>query len=301
MSDFAKGILLMVVAMFGLALSDMFVKLASASLPPAQLILMVGGGTSVVYAVVAIALRMPLFSPLFFKPLILLRTCAEAMVGVAGMTALSLVPLSTVTAITQCTPLLVTLGAAVFLKEHVGWRRWLAIGVGMIAMLMIVRPGGQGFEAPVLLAVVAAVGLAVRDLATRAAPQHIPSLVLAAWGFSGAVVAGLVLLPFGPPPQMPTGSVWAYVVCGVAVTALGYYALTASVRIGDISVVAPFRYARLVFAMIIAVVVLHERPDAWTIAGSVLIVASGLYTFLRERKVARAMVNVAGAGPVGRA
>jgi drug/metabolite transporter (DMT)-like permease len=298
MADNLKGILLMTVAMFGLALSDMFVKLAAGALPPGQIVLIVGGGTTMLYGAGALALRQPLFSRDFFRPVILFRTFAEGIASVAIMTAIALVPLSTVTAIMQSNPLLVTLGAALFLGETVGWRRWLAIGVGMVAMLMIVRPGGAEFEASVLLAVAAAVALSVRDLATRAAPSHIPSLVLAAWGFAGSVVGGAVLMALGPAPQPLSGALWVCVAGAVVVTALGYYALTASVRVGQISTVAPFRYTRLVFAMAIAVLVFAERPDGWTIAGSLLIVGSGIYTFLRERQIARAMATPADAGPV---
>lgn len=298
MTDNLKGILLMTVAMFGLALSDMFVKLASGALPPAQIILFIGGGATLIYGVVALALGMPIFSRDFFRPVVMLRTVAEAAASVSIMTAIALVPLSTVTAIMQSNPLLVTLGAALFLGETVGWRRWLAIGVGMVAMLMIVRPGAEGFEPVVLTAVIAACALSARDLATRAAPAHIPSLVLAAWGFAGAFMGGVILMAFGPEAQPVEGATLVYVIGAVTVTALGYYALTASVRVGQISTVAPFRYTRLIFAMAIAVVVFAERPDGWTIAGSALIVASGFYTFLRERRIARAMATPAGAGPV---
>lgn len=298
MSDNLRGIGLMTLAMFGLALSDMFVKFSAQMMPPAQIILFVAGGTTLLYAGGALALGQPLFSRDFFRPMILFRTLFEALASVAMMTALAYVPLSTVTAIMQSNPLLVTMGAALFLSETVGWRRWLAIAIGLVAMLMIVRPGAQEFDPAVLAAVAAAVCLSARDLSTRAAPARIPSLVLAAWGFSGATLAGLVLVLVAPEaPPVPQGA-WLSIGGAVAVTALGYYALTASVRVGQISTVAPFRYTRLVFALAIAVAVFDERPDGWTIAGSLIIVASGIYTFLRERSAARAMASPAGTGPV---
>lgn len=285
MTDTPKGILLMVLAMLGLAFTDTFVKLLSASMPSTQVILIVGTGTALVFSAAALAMRQKLFSRRFFHPAVLGRSAAEALASVTVTAAIATAPLSTVSAIMQTNPILVTLGAALFFGERVGWRRWLAVAAGLAGMLMILRPGTGAIEPGLIFAVVAAAALSARDLTTRAAPRDIPGLALSAWGFAfvpPVALALLLALPPGPAPLQPGG---AWLAAGaIACTVLGYYALTASVRLGELAAVAPFRYTRLVFATAIGMSLFAERPDGWTVAGSLLIIGAGLYAFLRERR-----------------
>nr|WP_274608853.1 DMT family transporter [Vannielia litorea] len=142
----------------------------------------------------------------------------------------------------------------------------------------------EAFDPASLVAVAAAVALSARDLTTRAAPRTIPSLTLAAWGFSLVPLAATAALLIGPgfAPLTAPALIWAPL--GIAFTLTGYLALTAAVRVGELATVAPFRYSRLLFATLIGVTFFAERPDGWTIAGSILIIAAGLYAFLRERR-----------------
>src|SRR5690606_13007755 len=126
---------------------------------------------------------------LFYTP-VMLRNLSEAVGSAAFVTALALATLSGAAAILQATPLAVTLGAALVLRERVRWRRWTAIAIGFAGVLLIIQPGMEGFTPASLLALVAVVLLAVRDLASRVVPPQVSSLQLAAWGLLSLVPAG---------------------------------------------------------------------------------------------------------------
>jgi drug/metabolite transporter (DMT)-like permease len=285
--DNIRGIVLMVAAMGGFALEDMFIKLVSASLPTSQILIMLGAGGTAIFTLWARARGAQLFAPALFTRPMWLRNLGEVFGTVCFVSSITLVPLSTASAILQATPLAVTLGAAVFLGAPVGWRRWSAILVGFAGVLLVVRPGLAGFEPAALLAVAAVFGLAMRDLCTRVAPPAVSSLTLSAYGFAMATLAGVVLLPFGGGPVMPDGTAALALLCGLLVGVAAYYAITAAMRVGEVAVVTPFRYARLIFALILGMAVFGERPDALTLLGAAIIIASGLYTLLREQRLRR--------------
>jgi drug/metabolite transporter (DMT)-like permease len=115
----------------------------------------------------------------------------------------------------------------------------------------------------------------------------VSSLTLSAYGFAMATLAGVVLLPFGGGPVMPDGTAALALLCGLLVGVAAYYAITAAMRVGEVAVVTPFRYARLIFALILGMAVFGERPDALTLLGAAIIIASGLYTLLREQRLRR--------------
>jgi drug/metabolite transporter (DMT)-like permease len=201
-----------------------------------------------------------------------------------------LTTLSGSSAILQANPLAVTLGAALFLGEAVGWRRWTAIGIGFVGVMLIIQPGLAGFTPASLFAVAAVFLLAARDLASRAVPPEITSVQLAAWGFLSLLPGGAVILwVMGAAPVVPGPSELIRLLAALVIGGVGYYAIIAATRLGEISAVVPFRYTRLVFAMILGFMVFGERPDAWMIAGSMLVIGSGLYTIwrtaLRQRQL----------------
>jgi drug/metabolite transporter (DMT)-like permease len=288
--DNIRGIALMVAAMGGFALEDMFIKLVSASLPTSQILIMLGLGGTLVFGVWARARGADLLAPALFTRPMWMRNLGEVSGTVCFVSAITLAPLSTVSAILQATPLAVTLGAALFLGAPVGWRRWSAIVVGFAGVLLVVRPGLAGFDPAALLAVAAVFGLATRDLCTRVAPPAVSSLTLCAYGFAMATLAGVVLLPFGAGPAMPDPVAALSLACALVVGVLAYYAITAAMRVGEVAVVTPFRYARLIFAIILGMAVFGERPDALTLLGAAIIIASGLYTLVREQRLRRAGV-----------
>jgi drug/metabolite transporter (DMT)-like permease len=186
-------------------------------------------------------------------------------------------------------PLFVTMGAALFLQEQVGWRRWTAILAGFCGVLLIIRPGLDGFRPEALWSLLAVFGLGLRDLATRRIPPHISTSQLSAWGFIAVAILGAGMLAFSGGAQTldPIQSLW---IGGALAFGLGaYWALTEANRVGEVSVITPFRYSRLIFGLIIGVTVFAERPDVITLSGAALIIGAGLYSFARERARKRAL------------
>ncbi|MGL4406121.1 MAG: DMT family transporter [Notoacmeibacter sp.] len=280
-----RGIVLMVLAMAGFAIEDAFIKLMSQGqngIGVGQILVMLALGGTVIYVLWALKDGVSLFSSAFFHPAVLARNITE-MFGTWGfVTALTLVPLATVTTILQAAPLLVTFGAALIFKETVGWRRWSAIAVGFIGMLLVVKPGIGTFDMNVLWAILGVVGLSARDLATRRIPKSIPTLQLSAWGFWVVGALGAILLAAGEPVIMPTQAQFVFLAGALSVGVFAYWAITEAMRSGEISAVAPFRYSRLIFALLIGTLVFAERPDTLTMAGAALIIASGIYALYRE-------------------
>lgn len=278
----------MVASMAAFAFEDLFLKRAAIALPPGQVIAMMGAGGAVVFWLIAAHLGQPILTRRALTGAAALRTLSEAGATMLYITALALIPLTVNSALLQASPLVVTMGAALFLGETVGWRRWSAIAVGFLGVLIILQPGTDGFRIAGLLTVACVAILAVRDLSTRVMAESIGTFQLTTWAYLSLVPAGWLLMAVqGQSAQAVDPSQW-FDLTGALITGLfGYYAVTAAMRLGDVSVVAPFRYTRLVFAMILAMIFLGERPDAWMLTGAALVIGSGLYTFAREARIKR--------------
>ncbi|MBO9410498.1 MULTISPECIES: DMT family transporter [unclassified Ruegeria] len=289
-----NGILLVVGAMAAFALEDMFIKHLSVSVPTGQIMILLGAVCGLVFAIMAVGTRKRIFDRAAWRPLPLIRAGSEGVGAIAFVTALALVDLSTVAAVFQAMPLAVTVGAALFLGEQVGWRRWSAVGVGFLGVLMIIRPGLEGFQPETLLVVISVVCIAARDLITRRLDADIASSVVALQAYIAAILGGLVLMVVQTQPLVPLGSAqMAPLIGAVIFSVIGYYGIVTAMRVGDASALTPFRYTRLVFSIAAGMIMFGERPDLMTIAGASLILGSGLYTFLRERRLARDMAAVA--------
>lgn len=281
-----RGGALMVLAMLGFALEDMLIKLMAGGLPVWQIIGALGLGGAAVFGTVLVIRGQRLFSRVWLGPVILLRNAGEVIGAVGFVSAITLIPLSTASAILQSAPLAVTLGAALFLGEPVGWRRWSAILVGFAGVLLVIRPGMSGFDALSLLAVLGVAGLTLRDLATRRAPVAVSSFQLSFMAFLSLVPTAAAMALVDPLPMvLPAPRDWAMLAAAVGVGTLAYYALVAAMRVGEIGFVTPFRYSRMLFALVIGMAVFGERPDGLMLAGSAIIVGSGIYTVWRERKL----------------
>lgn len=281
--DNMRGIMLMVLGMAGFAAEDMFIKLAAGQLPVGEILMVLGLVGALIFAIYARLNGTSVISKGFFHPAVVLRNLSEMLGGLCFVMALSLIPLATATTILQATPLLVTMGAALVLGEAVGWRRWTAILVGFGGVLLVIRPGLEGFEPEVLWAVAGVLGLGIRDLASRKVPKTISSLQLSAWGFFAVGISGAVLMLVTGEAVMPGATEAMFLGGALSVGVLAYWALTEATRIGEISVVTPFRYVRLVFSTIIGILVFSEFPDLYTLIGAGIIIATGLYTIMRER------------------
>lgn len=279
-----RGPLLMVLAMAGFALEDTFIKKLTVSLPVGQVLILFGLGGMLAFALIGRAQGQTLRHPAATSTPMLLRGVCEVTGRLGYTLAIALTPLSSASAILQATPLVVAAGAVVFFGEYVGPRRWLAIGAGFLGVLLILRPGLDGFTPASLFAVVGTLGFAGRDLATRAAPVSMTNAQLGLYGFLMMVIAGIIALVFSGGAALPSLGQMGFLALAVLFGVVGYNSLTRAMRSGDIALVAPFRYTRLIFAMVIGMTVFAERPDTLTLIGSAIIVVSGLYTLFRSHR-----------------
>jgi len=286
--DNLRGIGFMVLSMALFAVEDGFIKASSGHMPTGMILIVLGICGAGFYALLAKRRGHRLMTPLLLTTPILVRNLSELFGTMAFVTALSLIPLATAAAIMQATPLLMTLGAAILLREPVGWRRWTAIWIGLSGVLLILRPGMDSFDPNALFAVLGVVALATRDLGARYVPRDVSNIVLSCYGFASVIPAGVLLLLMSGdwpawPGLMPAALLLGAVIFGVG----GYYGVTIATRTGDVSVVTPFRYARLLFAMVLGALVFAELPDWPTLAGATIIIVTGVYTLLREARLRR--------------
>ncbi|WP_341247281.1 DMT family transporter [Nereida ignava] len=287
LNDNLRGALLMVGAMFGFALEDALIKTLAGTLPVGQLLVIFGFLGGAMFAVMTWAQGQRLWTQALLHPAVIIRNVGELIGTVGFVTAIILTPLSTASAILQATPLVVTLGAALFLQEQVGWRRWAAIFVGFCGVLLIIRPGAESFDAKSLFAVQGVIGLATRDIATRRVPKSITSLQLSTYAFFMLIPAGALMLIFSDGMIRPDAVQWAVLLGSTVIGVAAYYMIVAAMRVGDVGYVTPFRYTRLIFALVIATTFFGERPDLLTLIGAAIIVTSGIYTLLREARLKR--------------
>ncbi|WP_394345608.1 DMT family transporter [Aliigemmobacter aestuarii] len=284
MSDNLRGSLYMVAAMAGFAIEDMFLKSAARVLPTGQVILIMGLSGVLVFGLMARSRGEAILPAAVLSRPMLIRSVFEIAGRLFYSLSLALTTLSATSAILQATPLVVVAGAAVLFGERVGWRRWTAVIVGFLGVLIILQPGLEGFTPLSLLAVAGMIGFAGRDLATRAAPRTLSNRQLGVMGFAMLAIAGAIILGFTGGARMPDAATAANLAGCTAFGIAAYHALTHAMRTGEVSVVTPFRYTRLVFALILGAVVFGEQPDAATLTGSALIVAAGVYTLIRSRR-----------------
>ena len=282
------GILLMLIAMAGFTMEVLFMKKLSVNLSTGQILITLGFGSSLVFALMAKSKGYKLTAKIFWSKGMLIRQFAEGIAAIAFITSLTLIPLSTVAAVFQATPLVITMGAALFLGEAVGWRRWLAIIVGLIGVLIIIRPGLNSFDPNVGYVLIAVLFVTVRDLITRKLPMNVPSTIVSFQAFASLIIAGGILIFLSDQKIVGLDKNQIYFVLGgIIFGVIGYYCIVASTRIGEAGVVTPFRYSRLLFAIIIGFLFFNERPDFLTLLGASIVIMTGIYTVLRERHLAR--------------
>lgn len=285
--DNLRGAALMVLAMGFFASEDVLVKIVTQRVPLGVVMVALGLIGAAVFAAMALAKGKPVFSRLFFHPVVVIRNLGELVGTACFVIGITQIPLGLLSALLQANPLFVNLGAILFLGMNVGWRRWVAIGIGLVGVVVILRPGAEAFRPEALLGLGAAIGLSVRDVATRITPPGLHPLQTSSWGFFMAAIAGGLLMLF-ERPTLPGAADGALMLVATGLGMAGYYALTRAMQTGDVPAVTPFRYTRLVFAMLFALFVFGEVPDGVTLIGAALIVGAGLYTVIREARVSRA-------------
>jgi drug/metabolite transporter (DMT)-like permease len=283
-SDNLRGILAMLAAMGSLIFNDAFLKMAAASLPTGEAIFL-RGAIATLLCVGAIAATVGLGA---LRHAASRRLQARAGADVLGtilyLSALMHMPIADATALLQFAPLAITAGAALFLGARVGWRRWLATLAGLIGVLIIVRPGGAGFNAYSLLALSAIGFVAIRDLVTRGIRADVPTMVVAATS-AAAVTMGALLLALVETWVWPSLTALALLLTASIGLVGGNYWIVVAMRHGDIAAVAPFRYSAALWAIATGLVVWGEMPDLWTWIGTAIVTGAGVYTILRESRL----------------
>ena len=286
----------MAAAMAGFTLNDAITKTVTAQMSFGQVMLVRGlfaivlVGTLAYYQGALRPLRTLLVMP------VALRVMGEVGGTVLFLAAITHLPLANTSAIFQALPLAITLGAALVFGEAVGWRRWLAISLGFLGVLIIVRPGLAGFNAFSLFAMVSVLFSALRDLATKRIPKEIPSLFITLLTTLVVTTTGAALLvPLGGWSPLTPHALTLLALAAVLVL-VGYQCVIMAMRAGDISAVAPFRYTALLWAIALGYLVFGDVPDLMMVIGASLIVASGLYAFYRERINARRPVAASAPG-----
>lgn len=294
----ARGIAMMMLAMLAFGVADMFVKLAadlgSASASAGLIMAFLGAGSTLLFALLMRWRRERLSRAMFADRFIRLRLLGELIAATTYLTALTLIPLGEAAAIQQLHPIAMTLAAGVFLREAIGVHRWSAVIVGFVGVMLIIRPGTAAFELASLLVVVSVVGLTMRDIATRRVDLTYSTNAISIAATALLVPAGLALHLLGGGAGRITAETLPPLIGATLCSTLGFYAITASMRVGETSVVAPYRYTRILVAMLIGFLVFGERLQAATLAGAALVVGAGIYTLLRERRRGRQLHRVHG-------
>jgi drug/metabolite transporter (DMT)-like permease len=282
-----RGVLAMSAGMASFVANDALVKTVSESLPSGQLIFLRGIFASVLLLAVLAAMGLLRNIPLLWDRRVVLRAFLDACATLTYLTSLFHLPIGNATAINMATPLFITLFAVIAFHEQVGAARWVAIATGFTGVLLVVQPSGAAFNAYALLCLGGTLLHASRDLITRTIDRRIPSLLVT---FSTAIAVTLLSGLWSLRQDWRPAS-WHDL--GLLATAsvflsIGYFLLTIAMRAGEMSVIAPFRYAGLLFALLLGFVVWGDVPNALAWAGIALLVGAGLYVLHGERSRARA-------------
>ncbi|WP_170417020.1 DMT family transporter [Ruegeria atlantica] len=279
-----RGAMLMMGSMAAFTVNDALIKAAGKEIPLFQMVVIRGVlATFLVFLLARHLGALHLNFPRHDKWLVVARCLAELSATFFFLTALLHMPLANVTAVLQALPLTVTLGAVLFFGEHIGWRRILAIVMGFAGMLLIVRPGPDGFSIYAIYALIAVASVTARDLITRRMSVHVPSLaVTLATSLSITMAAGIATMVTGWEP-VPIGA-GALVASAAVFVLTGYLCSVLVMREGDVGFIAPFRYSSLIWALGLGWVVFGDWPDTVTMVGAALVVGAGLFTLFRERQ-----------------
>jgi len=202
--------------------------------------------------------------------------------SLCGFTALKTLPITLVTSVTFAAPLIVAVLAGPLLREKLGPRRAVAVVVGFIGVLVITRPGTGAFQPGVGLALAAAGCNACYFIITRILSRHDSSETTHFYtGLIGTLVSVPLALPVWQTPATP--QVWLVIGFFSLMGAIAHWLLILAHKLAPASTLSPFFYTQLLFATLVGAVIFGQWPDAWTLVGGGIIIASGLYLLYRER------------------
>lgn len=294
--DNIRAALFMMLGTGAYTINDVFLKLLSAELPMFQILFLRGVVVTLFFGLLLWRVG-DQFAGLARRDIVLvvLRSLAEAAAAYFFLTALFNMPIANLTAILQVVPLTVALAAFVVLKEPLGWRRMSAILIGFCGVMVVVRPGADGFTIYSVSALMSVAMITIRDLTTRMLGRSMPSVMVAFTASCGVMVFGGI----GSITETwvaPSVLGWLWLIGAIGFIIAGYILVILAMRVGELTFAAPFRYAALLFALAAGWLVFGEWPDLLTFLGSGIIVATGVYTLYREGKMRRALRLNAQAG-----
>ena len=268
----------MVFAMFAFAVCDVGIKMMGNTLPISQILFLMGTFSAVFVGVGALARSKRILDSKVFEPLFILRTVLEFIGGLAFISALVFGSLAISSAILQAVPVVVALGGTWFFGQRVSLRQWLLISAGLFGVMIILSPWNANFQPISLLAIVAVMCLAGRDLIMRGMGRTMDTGVVSFWAFAGTGLGGWLIQPWMGEWQPLNAENWSWLALTVTTLILAYTAVVRATREGQVAVIAPFRYSRLLFAGLLAASIFGEPITASLLIGSALIVASGILT-----------------------
>lgn len=290
-SDNMLGSAYMLLAMASFAIGDSIMKFVSFGMPLGQILFI--RGLFAITILFLIAYKMGYLRPIatIFKAPFVLRVIAEVCATYFFFTALFQIPIANAAAIMQALPLTVTLAAAYFLAEPIGWRRMAAILIGFVGVILIIQPGLEGFNVFSLYCLLAVAACTLRDISTRRLDKETPTVFVTLITVIVVAIGGGLL---GLTEEWVPSTLYTTSILGIASLFLitGFIGIVSSMRVGEVAVVTPFRYSVLIFAILIGVFFFDEIPNTLTIIGSVIVVGSGIYTIYRERKAARKLARM---------
>lgn len=279
-----RGGTFMSVAMLCFVLNDTVAKTLSGQIYIGEFIAVRGLFACIIIAMLVVATGHVRDIPKALSRQVLVRSFFDVISTFLFIIALFHLPLPNVTAVLQAVPLVVTVMAAAFLGEAVGWRRLSAILVGFAGVLLIVKPGSDGFNNYIWLALAAVFTVAIRDLATRKLNLTVPSIIVA-FANSICVMLGGVLWAVFEGFHAITTEQTAWIGLGSIFLVGGYLFTVISLRGTEVAYTAPFRYTLIIYALILGYLVFGDVPDGWSMIGIMLIVGSGLFTLYREQRL----------------
>lgn len=287
-SDNIRGAGLMALGMAGFTLNDTVMKHVGVDFDLFQAIFVRG-----LFATLLIGLLAWRVGAFASRPgrrdsgLIALRSGAELGATFCFLTALINMPIANITAILQTLPLTVALAAFFVYGERFRWHRGIAILIGLAGVLFIVQPGTSGFNGYSLLGLVSVLFITLRDLSARSLSRSVSTLLVAfVTSLVITVAAGLVSVWLNRWTALAPGQTGFLALAAVFIF-VGYYCAIAAMRVGDVSFVSPFRYTGLLWAILLGWLVFGDVPNGWASVGMAVIAGAGLYTWMRERKLAQ--------------
>jgi drug/metabolite transporter (DMT)-like permease len=282
------GIALMLAGVCMFSFGDALGKALVARYPVNELLLLRGAVPLAILLALLYRLRATL--PKLERPgLQLLRVVLSTAEVAAFFVAVVYLPLADVITYYLAGPIFVTALSAIILREHVGWRRWSAVATGFAGVLIAMQPSAQTISWPALIALGGSFSFALLMIVTRSL-RATPDVVLAATQFSGTFCVGLVLAPFAwAAPGLPDLGLFVLAGC-ISIVAL--LCTNRSLKLAPASVVVPYQYSMIIWAVIFGYLVFGDVPSAATIVGAAIIIAAGLYIFIREQQLGRGEAEV---------